>query len=118
MSHKLTIAGEPVEIAWNNETAKRFGFRASAGNVNVKTLHKDFTNPTKAGAAFASFLWLVLPPAKVRDYPTPEDVFIAITEDDVASVHTALIGVIADMVPDAEKKSTSKKSRSPESNSD
>jgi hypothetical protein len=119
MIHKAMIGGKEVELAWTQDIANRFPFRCSKIGVDPSQLFKEFSMPRKAAAAFTSFLWLILPPNAHGLYQSPEDLFVAIDhESEAASIHAAVLGVIADMSPDAEKKSTLNKSHSPESNSD
>lgn len=117
MSHKCTIAGNPVELSWSNETQKRMHFRASAVGINLGTIHKDFTKPNKAAAAYSSFLWCILPAKFLADYPTPEELYVAIEDNEAPAIHAALFGIFEDMAPDVEKKSTSRNSHLPKSNS-
>lgn len=114
MTHPVKIGGEAVEIGWTQDVAKRYLFRSS--KIGGAPSSEDFTNPKKAAAAVTSFLWLVLPPAVHDRYPTPEDLFVAIDhETEFAAVGAALAGIMSDMNPGAEKKSTGKKSPSPKS---
>jgi len=117
MSYPVTIGGESVNLAWTQDIARRYPFRAS--KIGGAPSARAMTNPKTAVAAVTAFLWLILPPETHALYPTPEDLFLAIDhESDHLELHAALAGVISDMAPDAEKKSTSGKSPSPESNAD
>lgn len=114
MSYPVKIGGESVEIGWTQDVAKRYDFRAS--KIGGAPASRDFTNPKKAAWAVTSFLWLILPPAAHNLYASPEDLFVAIDhETEFAAIGAALAGIMSDMAPDAEKKSTGKKSHSPKS---
>ncbi len=117
MGRKCTIAGEEIELCWSNETQKRMRFRASQAGINLGTLHKDFLKPQKAAAAYSSFLWTILPQSCIREYPTPEDLYVAIQDSEALAIHAAIFGIFEDMDPNSEKKSTSKNSHLPKSNS-
>lgn len=114
MTYPVKIGGETVEIGWTQDVAKRYLFRAS--KIGGAPASRDFSNPKKAASAVTCFLWLVLPPAVHERYPTPEELFVAIDhETEFAAVGAALAGVMSDMAPDDEKKSTGKKSPSQKS---
>lgn len=119
MTHKITIGGNQVELAWTQEIASRYAFRVS--KIGGAPSISDFRNPKKASAAVVTVLWLVLPPAIHQQYATPEDLYIAINFDDsdeVKSIFDGVLAVIGDMDVSDEKKSTSKKSPSQKSNLD
>lgn len=117
MSHEVTIGGETVRLAWTQDIARRYPFRCS--KIGGAPTARSMSNPRTATAAVTSFLWLLLPPDLHAVYPTPEELFLAIDhEADAEAIHAALVGIISDMAPDAEKKSTSPTSPSPGSNSD
>jgi hypothetical protein len=100
-------------VAWTQEITSRFEFRASKLGVEPSQLLREFSQPRKAAAAITSFLWLLLPPAAHATHPTPEDLFVAIDHQaDGEGIHAAIVGVLADMSPEVEKKSTLKKSPS------
>ncbi len=107
--HKAMVGGQEVELAWTQDIANRFPFRCSKIDVDPKQLYRDFSKPRKAQAAITSFLWLLLPPSEHSKYSTPEDLYLVITAEDAPSIHAAIMGVIADMIPSDEKKSTSSK---------
>ena len=115
MIHNVKIGGREIGLAWNQNVASRFQFRASkiGGSPSIS----DFTNPKKAAAAYGSFLWVIMPQPLVREYPSPEDLYVAIEESEVPAIHAAIFNIFNDMLPDIEKKSTSKNSRLPKSNS-
>lgn len=113
MPHLVKIAGKDVALAWNKATERAFYFRASKAGVVPQQLYRDFKNPLKAEYAVTAFLWLFLPDEVYRSYPLPDDLCAAIDETDAKSILAAILGVIAEMAPDAEKKSTSQNSPSP-----
>lgn len=116
MSHHCTIDGRQVELAWTQETAKRFAFRMGA--IGGEPNGKELTNPKTVSTALFKVLWGLLPPAEFARHTTPEDLFVAVDhETEAAAIYHAIKGVYEDRFPDAEKKSTSTKSPSPESNS-
>jgi hypothetical protein len=112
MIHKINIGGEEIGIAWNQQTARSFAYRAS--KIGGPPSLRDLTNPKRAVAAVTDLLWLLLPPETSAKYRTPEDLFLAIDHDnDAVSIHAALVQVISDMSEvDVEKKSNLKKSPS------
>jgi hypothetical protein len=110
-SYPVKIGGEEVRFSWTQETAKRYTFRAS--KIGGAPRGADFANPRKVTAAIGSFLWLILPAEIHQKYDSPEELFMAIDHDDQsAQVAACLTGIFSDMSPDAEKKSTSRKSPS------
>lgn len=116
-SHTVTIGGEPVQIAWNQQTARAYNYRAS--KIGGAPTIRDLSTPKRAVAAVTDLLWLLLPPEAAAKYRTPEELYQAIDhENDTTTIHAALVAVVADMTADDEKKSSSTKSPSPESNSD
>ena len=113
-SYPVTIEGQTVELAWTQDIARRYQFRSS--KIGGPPTARAMSNPKTAVAAVTAFLWLLLPPDVHSLYQSPEDLFLAIDhENDHAGLHAALVGVIGDMVPDVEKKSTLTKSQSPAS---
>ncbi|GAA5124670.1 hypothetical protein JIN84_12980 [Luteolibacter yonseiensis] len=116
-SHIVTIGGEEVRIGWDQQTARAYNYRAS--KIGGAPTIRDLSNAKRATAAVTDLLWLVLPPEAAAKYRNPEELFIAIDHDaDAATIHAALVAIVADMKTDTEKKSDSKKSPSPELNSD
>ena len=116
-SYPVTIAGDTVHLAWTQDIARRYPFRAS--KIGGAPTGRAMSNPKTAVAAVTSFLWLLLPPETHAQYPTPEDLFVAIDhENDHGAIYSALVGIIGDMVPSDEKKSTLTTSHSLESNAD
>jgi len=116
MTHTVTIAGQPVQLTWTNETEKRFRYRL--GTIGGHPTQAQFRNHATSPAAFCKVLWALLPAAILPTYPTPEDLFVAIDhESEGESIATALVAIYADMAPDPEKKSTSANSPSPALNS-
>jgi len=117
MTDAIKIAGRDVVISWNQEVAKRFNYRLSC--IGGHPTKRDLTNPATASAAVCKLLWALLPSNEIGRYATPEDLFVAIDQDtESEGISQAILAVFAEMNPSVEKKSTSKKSRSPESNSD
>lgn len=117
MTHKCTIAGREVELAWTQETAKRFAFRM--GQIGGEPTGRELTNPKTVATALFKALWGLLPPAEFQRYPDPEALFVAVDHDTEAEgIYQAITAVYADRAPDAEKKSSSMKSPSPGSSSD
>lgn len=117
MIYPVKIGGREVDLEWNQDIASRFPFRASkiGGSPSIA----DFRNPKKSVAAVCSLLWLVLPPNIHILFTTPEDLFIAIDQaKESEAISNALIAIVAEMTPSAEKKSSLKKSPLQESNSD
>lgn len=115
MPATVTIGGEAVSLAWTQEIARRYAFRCS--QIGGGPRLADFSHAKKAAAAVTSFLWLILPGPVHARYPSPEELFVALEETDPAEIHAAVMAVLADMNPPAEKKSTSQSSPSPASSS-
>lgn len=117
MKHELTLAGRPVTLEWTVESKKRFQYRLQTIGGHPPESH--FKRAATAPAAFARVLWAMLPKQEVALYESPEDLFAAIDHDtEYQGILTAVSGVYKDMAVSAEKKMTSDKSPSPESNSD
>lgn len=115
MSNTIKIAGREVELAWTNEVQKRFAYRAAL--VDHLPKFADLANPRKAAAAYAIMLWLLLPPEEHARHATPEDLFAVIDHDTEAkAICDAVIAVLTDMLPTAEKKTTSNSKRLQQSN--
>lgn len=107
MIHKINIGGEEIGIAWDQQTARSFAYRAA--KIGGAPSLRDLANPKRAVAAVTDLLWLLLPSETAAKYRTPEDLFGSINhETEAEKIHAALVAVIADMGSDAEKKSTSK----------
>jgi len=110
-SYEATIAGEKVILAWDQRTARAYGYRAS--KIGGAPSLTDLANPKRAAAAVTDLLWLILPPETAAKYRTPEELFLAIDhEAEAAAIHTALVSIIGDITATPEKKSTSRKSPS------
>jgi predicted nucleotidyltransferase len=110
---KTIIGGKEVEIEWNQATARRLSFRASKHGINVS--FADFTNPQKAHAAYVETMWLLLPPDEFSKHATPEDLSATIDHDtESESIVAAVLDCVLQMKPDAEKKSGSGSTPSPE----
>ena len=117
MSHTCTIAGREVELAWTQETAKRFAFRM--GEIGGEPTSKQLTNPKTVSTALFKVLWALLPQNEFSRYPDPESLFVAVDhETEGEAIFAAINGIYLDRFADVEKKSTLKNSPSPESNSD
>lgn len=113
MAHQIVIAGQPLEIAWTQEVAKRYQFRASKLGVDPLTLMRK---PQQRLYALTCLLWILLPPDAHAIYATPEDMHTAILDDEHQAISAALVAIIGEMFPEAEKKSTGRKSHSLKSN--
>ena len=116
MSHAVKIGGREILISWNLETSRRFNFRLS--NIGGHPTKRELTTPATASAAVCKLLWALLPSSEIGRYATPEDLFVAIDEEDSERNAAALLAIYADMTPTAQKKMNSKKSPSQESNSE
>ena len=113
MSYLVKIGGEEIRIAWDQQTARAYEYRAS--KIGGAPSLRDLANPKRAVAAVTDLLWLLLPPKTADKYRSPEELFIAINhEEDAPSIHSALLAVINDIETSEQKKSTSEKSPSPE----
>ena len=111
MVYKIKVGGEEIGIAWDQQTARSFAYRAA--KIGGAPSLRDLANPKRAIAAVTDLLWLLLPPKTAEKYRTPEELFGAIDhESDATDIHAALLGVINDIETSEEKKSTSTKSPS------
>ena len=116
MKHEITIAGRKVELEWTQESAKRFSFRM--GECGGEPTSKQLTNPKTVTTALFKVLWGLLPSAEFVRYHDPESLFVAVDhETEGEAIYAAIAAIYQDRCPSAEKKSTSQKSPSPESNS-
>ena len=115
--HLCVIAGRSVELAWTQETAKRFAYRM--GEIGGEPTNKQLGNPKTVSTALFKILWALLPPKDVALYPDPESLFVSVDHDtEGEGIYQAIKGIYAERFPDTEKKSTSMKSPSLESNSE
>jgi hypothetical protein len=106
MAHTITIGGKETQIEWTQAVARRLSFRASKFGISIKP--GDFLDPKRAASAYVESLWLLLPPDVVALYPTAEDLAAAIDHDtESKAIVSAVLQCLADMSPDAEKKSSS-----------
>ena len=116
MSHEITIAGRKLELEWTQETAKRFAFRM--GEIGGEPTGKQLSNPRTVATALFKVLWGLLPPNEFARYPDPESLFVAVDhEAEAEAIFASIGGIYEDRFPSKEKKSTSRKSHSPESSS-
>ena len=113
MAHIVKIDGREVAISWNRETAKRYNFRLSS--IGGHPTQRELTTPATSSAAVCKILWALLPASEIGRYATPEDLFVAIDDEDGGMIATAIVGIYADMAPTKEKKTTIKKSPSQKS---
>jgi len=110
MSHNVKIGGREVVISWNQETARIHKFRISELGTNP---FNDLRDPIKAESAWVKILWSFLPESECIRHKTPERLYVAIDqESETEGIVKAITGVIADMNPTKEKKTTSQKSPS------
>lgn len=117
MEFPVIIGGRKIALKWTQETAKRFHFRLQT--IGGHPTSRELTGARTRDAAACKLLWAFLPPAEIGNYPTPEDLFVAIDQEtEGLELGQALAAIYAEMNPSAEKKSTSKKSPSPGSSSD
>ena len=116
MAYKVTIAGAEVELAWTKESEMRFHFRM--GEVGGEPSPAQLTNPKTVTTALFKVLWGLLPGPVFARFPDPESLYVAVDhEKEGAAIYAAIRSIYKDRFPTAEKKSTSKKSRSRKSNS-
>ena len=114
MIAKLKIAGREVELKWDNATQRRFDWRArEIGGIKFG----DLSKPAKSILATVKILWAALPPDEFKHHESPEDLYTAILDDEAEAIAPAVVELLGEMFPDVEKKSTSRKSPSPKSNS-
>jgi hypothetical protein len=117
MDYPITIAGRKVSLAWTQESEKRFAFRM--GLIGGEPTPKQLSNPRTVTTALFKIAWGLLPPAEFARYDDPEALFVAMDhEADAEALFAAISGIYQDRTIDTEKKTSLKKSPSPESNSD
>jgi hypothetical protein len=117
MSHTVKIDGREVDLEWTQETAKRYAYRM--GELGGEPTGRQLSNPRTVTTALFKVLWALLPAAEFVRHADPESLFVAVDhETEGEAIFTALAAIYRDRSPDAEKKSTSLKSPSPESNSE
>ena len=109
-THTLTIAGCPVEITWNMETAKRYGFRMA--QIGGSPTGKELSSRKTITVAMFKILWGLLPPAEFAKHDSPESLFVATTEEEAPGVVATVTAIFEDWSESEEKKSTGSKSPS------
>jgi hypothetical protein len=108
MSHTVKIAGREIALSWNQETAKRFGYRLSC--IGGHPTQRELTTNATAGAALCKLVWALLPSSELGKYATPEDLFVAIDQDSESEgIAKAILSIYAEMNPTEQKKTSSKK---------
>lgn len=117
MAHTVIIANREIPLVWDKSAERALIIRSSKIGVDPPTLFRDFNKASKAEYAVTAFIWLLLPSAVYQAHQTPEDLYEYLSSENASQNMAALLGVIGDMSPDAEKKSSSTKSHSPGSNS-
>lgn len=117
MANILQLAGAAVTIAWDNATQRTFATRLSKIGESSGSIGAALNSKARGDYAIVTLLWAVLPADVYRRYPTPEDMVADIAPEDNEAAVAAVFGVIKEMTPTPEKKSTSKKSPSRGSNS-
>lgn len=117
MTYLVKIDGREVGLKWTQETAKRYAYRM--GEIGGEPTGKQLSNPKTVTTALFKVLWALLPAAEFSRHPDPESLFVAVDhETEGEEIFNALAAIYRDRAPDSEKKSTSLKSPSPESNSE
>jgi hypothetical protein len=117
MKFPVVIGGRTVELGWDMETAKRFTYRLKS--IGGHPTQRELIGKQTQDVAFTKILWALLPSAHLCNWPSPEDLFVAIDQDTEAkAIAEAVVAIYAEMSPPAEKKSTLRKSPSPGSSSD
>lgn len=110
--HQCTIAGRQVELAWTQESAKRFAFRMGA--IGGEPTGKELGNPKTVTTALFKVLWGLLPAQEFQRHPDPESLFVAVDhETEGEAIYQAIKAVYEDRFDDPEKKSSLTKSPSP-----
>lgn len=116
MAHIIRIGGREVALEWTQETAKRYAYRM--GELGGEPTGKQLTNPKTVTTALFKVLWALLPAGEFSRHPDPESLFVAVDhETEGEAIFAAIAAIYADRSPTTEKKSTSMRSPSPESNS-
>lgn len=115
MAHILKIAGREISLVWDNATQRVFSARLSKIGETAASVGKSLGSSARGEYGIISILWAALPADDYRRYPTPEDMVADIDQADNAQAVEAVFGLIKDMSPSSEKKSTSRKSPSQKS---
>lgn len=118
MIHELVIAGKKVAIEWTNDASRNMRIRSSKIGADIPKLWAGVSKENSAEYAVTAFIWMLLPSGTYSKYQSPEDLYSDLSVDDAKSNFNALIGVIADMEPSDEKKSTLTNSHLQGSNSE
>jgi hypothetical protein len=114
--HTVSISGREVAIAWNQGTARRFGFRVAKHAVRLDT--RALFDPLRASAAYVEMLWLLLPPEEHDRHRSAEDLATAIDlETQAPAITASVLACLAEMLVGDEKKTSSASTPSPGSNS-
>ncbi len=113
MSHPVTISGETVSLVWSKASSRLMRLRLAGIGFDWS---KD-TVGSRMSATMVKICWALLPSEVFEKYADYESMYSAMNEDEDAPMFKAVSAIISEMSPPAEKKSTSKKSRSPASNS-
>jgi hypothetical protein len=117
MIAEIKIGGRNVKLTWDVETEKRYAYRM--GELGGEPTAKQLSNPKTVTTALFKVLWALLPAGEFQRHPDPESLFVAVDhETEGEAIYAAIRDIYEARFVGDEKKSTSKKSPSPESNSD
>lgn len=115
MDHKVNIGGKPVTLTWDQKASRRYKSRTDEMRVPPK--FADLSNPKKADTTLYKLLWAFLPETELSRFPSPESLFVEADPSEFEAICKAIVAILGEMFPNAEKKSTSRKSQSPGSSS-
>jgi len=110
MKHKVIIAGEEVELEWNQGTQRQLEYRMS--EIGGAPTSAQLRNPKTSVAAWFKILWGLLPKSEATKYPDPEALFIAVDQEtEGEGILNALIAINKEstQVETPQKKRSAKK---------
>lgn len=117
MIAEITIGGRKVSLTWDVETEKRYAFRM--GELGGEPTARQLSNPRTVTTALFKVLWGLLPPGEFQRHQDPESLFVSVDhETEAEAIFAAIKQIYEARFVSVEKKSTSMKSPSQESNSD
>jgi len=107
MKHKVIIAGEEVELEWNQGTQRQIEFRMS--EIGGAPTSAQLRNPKTSVSAWFKILWGLLPRDEFNKYPDPESLYIAVDQE---SEGEGIIHALIEINKESTAKETPQKKRS------
>lgn len=113
--YKFHVAGREIALEWTVGAQRAFRYRL--GLVGGFPSNRELGNPRTNQSALLKLAWALLPKPDIEEFPDPESLAVAMTDEEVLQCCEAVAGIFADMATDEEKKTNSQTSPLPESNS-